>query len=221
MNYKLIQEAVGLVETFEQENAKSKNYTENLEGFKQWINDSFRHKTRDDDLDWEGKSEGRSPESVINTLIVHLNRYAKNYSKAAIYDSQFSTQEDFIYLINLKAFGEMSKMDLIQRNVQDKSGGMLIIRRLQKREWIEERDSKEDRRSKLIRISKKGRKALNQQMGRIREATTIVAGNLEDDEKLELIRLLQKLDDFHQDIYDENIDSSQLLETVTKNYLTQ
>lgn len=219
MNYKLIQETIGLIESFEQENAERENYSQDLQGFKRWIIDGFLYKEKANEPNWEGKSSGRSPESVINTLLVHLNRYAKNYSKAAIYESEFSTQEDFIYLINLKAFGEMSKMDLIKRNVQDKSGGMLIIRRLQKNEWIEERDSKKDRRSKLIRISEKGLKALNQQMRKIREATTIVAGNLEHHEKLELIRLLQKLDDFHQEIYDENIETSRLLNLVTKNHI--
>jgi hypothetical protein len=57
----------------------------------------------------------RTPESAISTLLVHLNRYAKTYSKSAIMDSEFSTQEDFIYLINLKAFGEMTKMALIKK----------------------------------------------------------------------------------------------------------
>jgi hypothetical protein len=33
-----------------------------------------------------------------------MNRYAKAYSKSAIHGSEFSTQEDFVYLINLKAF---------------------------------------------------------------------------------------------------------------------
>lgn len=59
---------------------------------------------------------------------------------------------------------------------------MLIIRRLQKQGWIEERDSKKDHRSKLVWISEKGLTALNQQMRKIREASTIVAGNLEQQE---------------------------------------
>src|SRR5690606_39709334 len=64
------------------------------------------------------KDKGRSAESVINTLIVHMNRYAKSYSKSAIYGSDFSTQEEFIFLINLKAFGAMSKMELIKKNIR-------------------------------------------------------------------------------------------------------
>src|SRR5690554_5295977 len=87
---------------------------------------------------WEGKEKGRSPESVINTLIVHMNRYAKSYSKSAIYDSEFSTQEDFIYLINLKAFGAMTKMELIKKNIQEKPVGMQIINRLIENGWVDQ-----------------------------------------------------------------------------------
>lgn len=219
MNYSLIQETIALIEEFEKENAESKKFSTDLEGFKQWIVMNYKKDFKTEEPDWEGKEDGRSAESVINTLIVHLNRYAKNYSKSAIFDSEFSTQEDFIYLINLKAFGEMSKMDLIKKNVQDKSGGMLIINRLQKNGLIDQRDSEKDRRSKVIRISDKGLKALENQMKKIRKATTIVTGDLNPNEKMELIRLLQKLDDFHNEIYQKNIETEELLEIVSQHYL--
>ena len=149
---------------------------------------------------------------------MHLNRYAKSYSKSAIFGSNFSTQEDFTYLINLKAFGEMSKMDLIKKNVHEKPVGMQIINRLINQGWIEQRNSKTDKRSKVISISETGLQALGNQMDKIRQATSIVTGNLSQKEKMELIRLLNKLDDFHQPIYDRNIDTENLLEEAFKNF---
>lgn len=130
MNYHLIQEAIGLIEEFEKQNLKAPKFLNNITGFKHWIIDEFQDDFGKDEPDWVGKEEGRTPESVINTLIVHMNRYSRSYSKSAIHDSDFSTQEDFIYLITLKAFGAMTKMELIKKNVQDKSVGMLIINRL-------------------------------------------------------------------------------------------
>lgn len=59
-----------------------------------------------------------------------MNRYAKSYSKSAIFDSGFSTQEYYIYLINLKIFGDMKKINLIKKNVHEKPVGMKIINRL-------------------------------------------------------------------------------------------
>ena len=210
MNYRLVKDVIDLVEQFDTQNEGSKSYETSVEGFKDWI--SSTTKTISFELDWEGKENGRSAESVINTLIVHLNRYAKSYSKSAIFGSNFSTQEDFTYLINLKAFGEMSKMDLIKKNAHEKPAGMQIINRLINQGWIKQRKSKTDKRSKVISISETGLQALGNQMDKIRQATSIVTGNLSQNEKMELIRLLNKLDDFHQEIYDRNFETENLLE---------
>lgn len=209
MNYRLVKDVIDLVQEFESQNEGSTSYDTSVEGFKNWI--STNNNTIVNEPNWEGKENGRSAESVINTLIVHMNRYAKSYSKSAIVGSDFSTQEDFIYLINLKAFGEMSKMDLIKKNVHEKPVGMQIINRLINQGWIEQRNSKTDKRSKVISISETGLQALGNQMDKIRQATSIVTGNLSQNEKMELIRLLQKLDDFHQPIYDKNIETESLL----------
>ena len=215
MNYGLIKDVLDLVQEFESQNEGSTSYDTSVEGFKNWI--STNNNTIVNEPNWEGKENGRSAESVINTLIVHMNRYAKSYSKSAIVGSEFSTQEDFIYLINLKAFGEMSKMDLIKKNVHEKPVGMQIINRLINQGWIEQRNSKTDKRSKVISISETGLQALGNQMDKIRQATSIVTGNLSQNEKMELIRLLNKLDDFHQPIYDRNIDTDNLLSEALKN----
>lgn len=216
MNYGLIKDVLDLVQQFEIETNNNNHFETSVEGFKNWI--STNNNTIVNEPNWEGKENGRSAESVINTLIVHLNRYAKSYSKSAIFGSNFSTQEDFTYLINLKAFGEMSKMDLIKKNVHEKPVGMQIINRLINQGWIEQRNSKTDKRSKVISISETGLKALGNQMDKIRQATSIVTGNLSQNEKMELIRLLNKLDDFHQPIYARNIDTENLLEEAFKDF---
>ena len=134
----------------------------------------------------------------------------------AIFESDFTTQEDFIYLINLKSFGEMSKIDLIKLNVHEKPVGMQIINRLIAKNWIDQTASKVDKRSKVIKINDNGIKILNNQMNKIRKATKVVCGNLTQHEKMELIRLLQKLDNFHQPIYNMNIEPIDLLNVASK-----
>lgn len=214
MNYGLIKDVLDLVEDFEEENSKKNDYNSDIEGFKKWMVEIFKPELLKEEPDWEGKEKGRSPESVINTLIVHMNRYARSYSKSAIHDSEFSTQEDFIYLINLKAFGAMTKMELIKKNIQEKPVGMQIINRLIKNKWVDQTDSETDKRSKIIDINNNGLTALDKQMDKIRQATQIVTGDLNHNEKMELIRLLNKLNDFHLPIYNKNIDPASLLEEV-------
>ena len=214
MNYNLVKDVLDLIAEFENQNTNLNKLEVTVDDFKKWI--VLSNKEIANEPNWEGKENGRSPESVINTLIVHMNRYAKSYSKSAIFGSDFSTQEDFIYLINLKAFGEMTKMDLIKKNVHEKPVGMQIINRLIAHGWIFQQDSKTDKRSKVISISPLGLNALDKQREKIRKATEIVTGDLTHNEKMELIRLLNKLNDFHKPIYDKNIETENLLTEVLK-----
>ncbi|MCO4292614.1 MarR family winged helix-turn-helix transcriptional regulator [Solitalea sp. MAHUQ-68] len=220
MDFHLLKDIIDLMWEFENSNSKSNLFSNDLSGFKQWVIFNSSKSETTVEPDWEGKENGRSPESVISTFIVHMNRYAKNYSKSAIYGSDFSTQEDFIYLINLKAFGEMTKMELIKRNIQDKPVGMQIINRLISQDWVQQNDSETDKRSKVINITSKGLEALDKQMGKIRQATNIVSGDLSHIEKMELIRLLKKLNDFHHPIYCQNLEPEELLNEALKTRLT-
>ena len=218
-NYDLIKNILELVEDFEFEN-QDELYDSDIDGFKKWIADaSYRSRAVVSEPDWVSKEDGRSPESVISTMLVHLSKYAKMYSKSVILDSPFSTQEEFIYLINLKAYGALSKMELIRMNIQDKPTGMQIINRLIKHGWVIQTDSELDKRSKLIEISAEGLETLQKHMVKIKQATQIVSGDLSLNEKLELIRLLGKLTHFHQEVYSKNIHSSDLLFKVVTDYL--
>ncbi|HQW11088.1 MAG TPA: MarR family transcriptional regulator [Saprospiraceae bacterium] len=220
MKYTLIKDCIRLVELFEAEHPNAESHSTDIHGFSQWMaNHLGQMPDQVATADWEGKENGRSPESAINTLIVHMNRYAKSYSKSAIHDSPFSTQEEFIYLINLNAFGAMTKMDLIKKNIQEKPVGMLIINRLMKHGWVEQQDSEKDKRSKIIRITPAGTQALNKQMEKIRQATTIVTGDLTYNEKMQLINLLTKLNDFHHPIFCKNLNPAELLDVVMTQYL--
>ncbi|MFT3933642.1 MAG: helix-turn-helix domain-containing protein [Chitinophagaceae bacterium] len=221
-DYNFLQEVIALMKDFDATAVSKQGYARNVNAFKQWIYDEIISKKKmPEEPDWQGKDQNRSPESVIATLINHMGRYAKTYSKAAMADSAFNTQDEFIYLINLKAYGSMSKMELLKRNIHEKPVGIQIINRLIKQGWVVQRSSKKDKRSKLIEITKGGLQILEKQMKKIRQASNIVSGDLSYPEKMQLIRLLNKLEKFHHPIYHENIESSQLLNHVKNNYLSQ
>ena len=219
MDFTIVKNLLELFEKFDSENVNNL-YSKDIVGFRNWIYDqeSDQHRDGKSEPVWDGKEFGRSPESVISTLLVHLNRYAKTYSKSAIAGSDFSTQDEFIYLINLKSFGSLTKMELIRKNVQEKPAGILIINRLIKQGWVEQKDSVTDRRTKVLTITESGLQALDMQMDKIRTATSIVTGNLTYNEKMDLIRILDKLEQFHHPIFSKNIDNNKLIDTVLKEY---
>ena len=109
-------------------------------------------------------------------------------------------------------------MELIKRNIHDKPLGMQIINRLIHQGWVEQKNSEKDKRSKVISITAEGLRVLEDQMHKIRQASQIVTGDLTHKEKMELIRLLQKLAHFHQSIFNQNIDVADLLNSVSENY---
>ena len=219
MDFTIVKNLLELFEKFDSENVNNL-YSKDIVGFRNWIYDQESDQHRDEKSEpvWDGKEFGRSPESVISTLLVHLNRYAKTYSKSAIAGSDFSTQDEFIYLINLKSFGSLTKMELIRKNVQEKPAGILIINRLIKQGWVEQKDSVTDRRTKVLTITESGLQALDMQMDKIRTATSIVTGNLTYNEKMDLIRILDKLEQFHHPIFSKNIDNNKLIDTVLQDY---
>ena len=214
MNYDLIKNILTLIESFESSN---QDYIANVDGFCKWIIDT-KSESYSNTLEWEGKNNGRSIESVISTLLVHMNKYAKSYSKSAIYNSQFSTQEEFIYLITLNSFGAMSKTELIRKNKMDKPSGIQIINRLIKSGWIQQIDSTKDKRSKILELTDAGKDYLNQKMDDIRKASKVVTADLTENEKIELVRILSKMDKFHQKIYDRNLNPELLLDEAFENY---
>ncbi len=212
MGYKLIKDIIDLVEDYEADTHLNKGAECSVEGFKRWIANSFQQEKNEEEPNWEGKSLGRSPESIIASNVVHMNRFGKTYFKSAFLGTDISSQDDVIYLIVLKFSKNLTKMDLIRKNVHDKPAGMQIINRLIKKGWVEQSVSDEDKRSKIIQITPSGLKLLEDLFDKVRVATDIVSGNLTPPEKMELIRLLNKLNDFHQRIYERNIESENLLD---------
>jgi MarR family transcriptional regulator, lower aerobic nicotinate degradation pathway regulator len=105
--YNLLSELVSLAKTYER---RIENPSEDLAPFLSLLNDRYGNLKADaSEPEWEGKGRERSAGSVINTSLVHLYRYARLQAKTAIAGSDFSTPDEFIYLISLASGGSMTK----------------------------------------------------------------------------------------------------------------
>ena len=197
MYYDLTTDLVGLVKLYENETQLD---NPDVYLFGQWLNKHFKKNILEKSLEpeWEGKSSGRSADSIINTSLVHLYRYAKLQSKNAIVNTLFSTPDEFIYLINLTSFGSMSKTALIRLNVHEKSAGIQIVNRLIANGLVEQNETESDKRNRIISITTKGKEVLADSIENIRQASKNVTEPLSEQEKMELIRLLTKLENFHE-----------------------
>lgn len=202
MYYKLLIDLIELIKIYDNE---SDTKTENVQNFSQWLNNYYGNSSTNTEPEWNGKAKGRSADSVINTSLVHLYRYAKLHAKTAIINTDFSTPDDFIYLISLQAFGSMTKTSLIKLNVHEKSAGIQIVNRLINNGLVEQATVDTDKRNRMINITSKGIQQLNESMDNIRSASNKVTEPLTHQEKMDLIRILSKLENFHEEKYKKEL----------------
>ena len=144
------------------------------------------------------QAEREKTDSNIGKLLIYLNRYMRIYARKALEGSPLGTMDEFVYLVMLTEQGPLTKSDLIQRNRHEKPTGMEIIRRLLALGLIAQSDDLDDRRSKRLTITPLGTEVSGQVAGQMGKVSTLLAGNLTIAEKLLLLQLLEKLENFHQ-----------------------
>ena len=147
------------------------------------------------------KDEYRSTSIDISILIVLLFHYAKGYIKKALRDSFLQTPDEFSFLITLMTYKNLTKSELIAKQVMEKTSGSEVIRRLIKRGLIVESADENDKRSIRVSITKSGREEILKTLPLMGKVSEIVVGNLSAEEINTLSYLLKKLDYFHNDIY--------------------
>jgi MarR family transcriptional regulator, lower aerobic nicotinate degradation pathway regulator len=134
-------------------------------------------------------------------MLIMMYRYAKSYARKAIPESSPIAFDDYGYLVILFYEGKQTKMQLIERNTQEKSTGMEIIKRLIKLGLVGQTENEEDRRSKFVFLTPIGISEMEAIQENMWSLTQIVNGNLTPEETQTLHMLLQKLDYFHQPIF--------------------
>ncbi|MCE2961851.1 MAG: MarR family winged helix-turn-helix transcriptional regulator [Chitinophagales bacterium] len=186
---------------FVKEQSKTKDIK--LTDFAYWILNSENHKQK--------SSRSRSTESnslsdneveeEISRLLILMYRHAKIHIKGYLSEFPEIVQEDFTYLYALKRAGSLTKTQLIEVNVHEKTSGLEIIRRLINNGLIEESIDDHDRRSKRLVLTKKGETMFYSIKAVTRKIAKLVTGKLSLKEKGILHTMLVKLDLFHQPLY--------------------
>jgi DNA-binding MarR family transcriptional regulator len=139
--------------------------------------------------------------SDVGILITLMFRYAKIYIKKALQDSPIQTADEFAFLITLMTFDSLTKTELINKQVMEKTSGTEVIKRLVAQGMIREFADALDKRSVRVAITDKGRMEIIRILPEMAKVSQIVIGNLSEPEIKSLSYLLKKLDFFHNDIF--------------------
>ena len=200
-SYELMQQLLRLAEKFENENGRAAS----LPDFTGYLVSQMK-KTPHKEATIEVRFGDHEPvaqeiaynlDNNIARLVIFMSRYAKFYLKKALVGTPLQTPEDFTMLAVLLTHGDLSKTELINFNIQEKTSGTVVIARLIKAGLIHEGQNRSDKRGKRIAITREGKDLLYGVFEHTSHVGKIVTGKLTIEEKLMLQYLLQKLEDFH------------------------
>ncbi|MGD1841131.1 MAG: MarR family winged helix-turn-helix transcriptional regulator [Thermonemataceae bacterium] len=150
----------------------------------------------------------RDSNSDISILITLMFRYAKTYIKKALQASCLQTVDEFAFLVKLMTFDSLTKTELINKQVMEKTSGVEVLKRLKGKKLIREFADKQDKRSVRVAVTDLGKKEINRVLANMATVSKIVVGNLSTAEINTLSYLLKKLDFYHNDIFMHKADLS-------------
>ena len=209
-SYKLVHQLLNLVEDFEQESTGRELCLSDFSGF--LINKLEHSDTSLTSLDARfGKREAETQElayqidNAIGRLFVYMSRYAKSYIKKTLEGTPLQSPEDFTALAILLTHESLTKGELIGRNIQEKTSGTEVIRRLLAAGLVKQWDDQTDKRSRRISITESGKQLLHRVFDDMNYVGKMVTGNLSYSEKLNLQYLLQKLEKFHFQLHEDKV----------------
>lgn len=209
-SYKVLQQVIDLLEEFEQECGDKELSLGDFSGFLINHLEQKNISVSTQDLRF-GTMETSKQElayqidNAIGRLLVYLSRYSKSYIKKTLEGTPLQSSEDFTALAILLTHESLTKTELINRNIQEKTSGTEVIRRLISAGLVQEWDDQGDKRSKRISITESGQVLLNQVFDEMNYVGKMLSGNLSYEEKLKLNYLLQKLEKFHAQLHEERL----------------
>ncbi|AYZ35113.1 MarR family transcriptional regulator [Chryseobacterium indologenes] len=199
MQTDFIIELLHQVKEFENSDACKPNST--VDDFRIWMNDKKYYDESPTKLFKNEKHQVSFTENEICKQVLLLGRYSKLLIRKGLGDFPELANEEFTYLYRLKDEPFLTKIQLIEKNGHEKQTGTQIIKRLLEAGFLEEKNDKDDKRSKRLNLTKKGEEIFHASVSDVNLTSKILSGKLEKDEKNELLRILKKLNEFHSHIY--------------------
>lgn len=185
-------EALNLLETLipqfqEYLRGKSELPDEWMGEFGEWLKKAHQYPSEPmkTDHDHIGVLIGMQLISMSNRLRVQMNKFVS--------ESPFSTFMDYQFLYVVSEHQEMTKSELISANSMEMSSGIEVVNRLLRHQWVSQRTNPEDKRSKLVTVTRVGRQLISQYSESAKLIYTSFADSLPDSDKNEFLNLLSSL----------------------------
>ena len=133
-------------------------------------------------------------EGLLLKIIGRIHKLNMSYAANALQGTGLNQVEEFGILLSIQQDGEPRKTDVIYANLFELSSGTDMLNRLIKRGLISEHDDANDKRSKRIRLTKAGEKAIELCMARMKMVAGMMTMDLDDADKQLCIHLLKNIE---------------------------
>lgn len=145
----------------------------------------------------ESNQEEGNVDMELTFLLIMQNKHYKAYCKEALVNTEINSPDEYSFLYHLSLVDSFRKMELIHIHLLEAPSGIEVIKRLLKKNFIEEFDDKDDKRAKRVRITSKGRKETDKITTQMKSVYSKMTAELSLKEKLYAVSLLKKLNDYH------------------------
>lgn len=200
------------------ESSKAYKPNADVDDFRVWMNDKKYSDECPTKLFKNENHQVSFTENEICKQVLLLGRYSKLLIRKGLGDFPELANEEFTYLYRLKDEPFLTKIQLIEKNGHEKQTGTQIIKRLLEAGFLEEKNDDDDKRSKRLNLTKKGKEIFHESVAKVNLTSKILSGKLDKEEKSEFLRILKKLNEFHVHIYTEykNSDIQKIYELLSK-----
>ncbi len=138
---------------------------------------------------------------IAGYIVVRLFKALRFYFKPVLQKHSFSSIDELFFLATLAWKGSINKKTLCQLNMTDIPTGMDIIKRLIKQGLMSEKENPEDKRGKLLSLTEAGWEKIYQVFAEGSEIQDVMS-DLDSAERTALLKLLDRLNHFHTQMYD-------------------
>ena len=186
----IIRELIQRLEIFTEENPDSEI---DLKSFIIWLNSKL---FADEHTD-PSAHDHEVLDMELSFLLALQNRHYKSYAKAALGDSDLSSPEGFSFIYHLSLVDSYRKMELIKMHLVEPPSGIEVLKRLLKKQLIEEFDDPDDKRATRIRITDTGKKEIQVILPKMQDVFTSMSADMSLNEKLHVFSFLNHIKDYH------------------------
>lgn len=182
-----------LIEQIKRFESEKGQEPQDIKEFTIWLNQVvFEHHTslksghEEDDIDME-----------LTFLLIMQSKHYKMYCKEALVDTEINSPDEYSFLYHLSLVESFRKMELIHIHLLEAPSGIEVIKRLLKKDFIEEFDDPDDKRAKRVRITKKGKQETERLAPNMKQVYSKMTAKMSFKEKTHVISFLRELNEYH------------------------